>query len=77
VSQKLITLEAWLSATYADGPTIETARRWCRDGLIQPPARKHGRSYYVQEDARYTTRTRLVDKLRDAAQSQSQQSVAA
>lgn len=51
---KLITLEAWLTATYGEnGPSILTARRWCRDGNIWPAPEKHGRAYYLRPDARY------------------------
>lgn len=75
---KLITLEAWLSLTYADGPTIETARRWCRDGLIHPLPQKHGRTYYVSPEARYTRGSaRLVDRLRDQAANEQNQAAAA
>ena len=51
---KRITLSAWLSNVYGeDGPTINTARRWCKNGLIHPMPEKHGREYYLTPDARY------------------------
>lgn len=51
---RLITLEAWLAATYGSGvPSVNTARRWVREGRIWPPPEKHGRAYYLKSDARY------------------------
>ena len=51
---RLITLAAWLKATYGDaGPCIHTGRRWARECRIYPPAEKHGREYYVHPAARY------------------------
>ncbi len=51
---KLITLEAWASATYGEAsPHINTLRRWARDSLIVPAPEKHGRTYYLRPDARY------------------------
>ncbi len=51
-----ITLETWLTETYADGegPKLDTARRWARAGKLDPPAVKEGRTYYVDPGARYT-----------------------
>jgi DNA-binding transcriptional MerR regulator len=49
----LLTLEEWAKQTYGTPPTINTLRRWAREGLIQPPPEKHGRSYYVCPTARY------------------------
>jgi prepilin-type N-terminal cleavage/methylation domain-containing protein len=49
-----ISLSKWLRETYGeDGPTIETARRWAREGRIHPAAERHGRDYYVVPDATY------------------------
>lgn len=51
---KLITLEAWATATYGEcSPHINTLRRWARDSLIVPTPEKHGRTYYVSPNARY------------------------
>ena len=51
-----LTLEAWIEQTYAagEGPTLNTVRAWARAGKLDPPAVKEGRSYYVDQDARYT-----------------------
>ncbi|WP_459703207.1 excisionase [Stutzerimonas marianensis] len=49
----LLTLEEWARQTYETPPTLNTLRRWAREGLIQPPPEKHGRSYYVYPAARY------------------------
>ena len=50
-----ISLQTWLARNYVAGeaPHINTARRWCRDGLIHPLPEKHGREYYLADDARY------------------------
>lgn len=52
--QKLLTLESWAALRYPDKPpSINTLRRWCREGRIQPQPGKHGKSYRVLEDAQY------------------------
>lgn len=54
MAAKLITLEAWATATYGeDSPHINTLRRWARDAHIYPKPIKHGRTYFVTPDARY------------------------
>lgn len=51
---KLLSVEAWIDATYGAGaPSIKTVRRWIRDGYIRPAPEKQGRGYYVRSDARY------------------------
>jgi hypothetical protein len=50
---RLITLEAWVLATYGKALSIATARRWVRDGFIYPVPEKHGRAYYLDPGARY------------------------
>lgn len=65
---KRISLDVWIVETYGDdphAPTIGTARRWARDGKISPTPEKHGRSYFVVPEARYTDRPRrLLDRIR-------------
>jgi len=67
---RLISLETWLQATYGeDAPSINTARRWCREDRIFPIPQKHGRSYFVEPDAQYTEPSqpvRLVDRINGA-----------
>ena len=54
-TEKLTTLEAWARAKYGEAaPSIYTLRRWCREAKIQPAPQKHGRTYYVSEQAQYT-----------------------
>lgn len=69
---KFITLEAWLELTYGTAVSIGTGRRWCRENRITPKPEKHGRTYFVTPDARYTdvraaNRPRLVDRIKHAA----------
>jgi hypothetical protein len=52
---KLIPLHDWAERTYGDAaPCIHTLRRWARDNRIAPAPQKHGRSYFVSPDARYS-----------------------
>lgn len=56
----LLTLEEWAKQTYETPPTLNTLRRWAREGFIYPPPEKHGRSYFVSPSARYVEpRTRF------------------
>lgn len=74
MTPRKITLEAWRTAEYGnDGPTMDTVRRWAREGNIQPPPEKHGRTYYVCPSARYTvtgakaTAKRLIERINDGS----------
>lgn len=51
---QLITLEEWLKRTYGEAVSIHAGRRWCRERKITPVPEKHGRTYFVRQDARYT-----------------------
>lgn len=54
MADRFIPLEKWGHAQYGeDMPTIATLRRWARQGKIFPLPKKHGRSYFVTEQARY------------------------
>lgn len=72
-----ITLQAWITLTYepATAPTLNTVRRWAKQGKLEPPAVKEGRSYYLDPGTRYNQRptfrrpSRLVDRLRAEAES--------
>lgn len=48
-----VTLEEWAREHFRTPPSSNTLRRWARDGLITPAPVKHGRSYYVDDDACY------------------------
>lgn len=49
-----ITLQRWAQRRYGeDMPHDNTLRRWARDGFIYPMPRKHGRAYFVDENAIY------------------------
>ncbi|MBU0901918.1 excisionase [Pseudomonas sp. GWSMS-1] len=49
----LATLEEWAAENFKTPPSTNTLRKWAREGSIQPAPVKHGRSYYVEIDARY------------------------
>lgn len=49
----LVTLEEWASEHFRTPPSMNTLRKWAREGCITPRPVKHGRSYYVQQDATY------------------------
>lgn len=69
-----MTLEKWAARHYGeDAPNVQTLRRWCRDGKIFPIPEKHGRSYFVQDTARYVgdfNDPAFMGSIRDAAQTQ-------
>jgi predicted site-specific integrase-resolvase len=68
VSRGLITLETWAQRHYAEcTPHVQTLRKWVREGKIRPLPEKHGRAYYVQPDAEYTSDESLVKRLTHAA----------
>ncbi|MDH4871993.1 excisionase [Pseudomonas sp. BN515] len=50
---KLVTLEKWSSLNFDPPPSLNTVRKWVREGRIEPAPIKHGRSYYVEPAARY------------------------
>ncbi len=51
---RLMSLSRWLHQTYGpDAPTMETARRWAREGRISPSPIKCGREYFVAPHAAY------------------------
>ena len=53
-SENLLPLEAWARKVYGDfAPSIGTLRRWVRDGRIHPQPEKHGRSYRLEQEAKY------------------------
>lgn len=50
----MITLEDWAQRTYGhNAPHRNTLRRWAREAHIYPLPEKHGRQYFVRENARY------------------------
>ncbi|MBJ2211287.1 excisionase [Pseudomonas carnis] len=51
---KMITLAAWASLNFDPVPSMNTVRKWARDGRLVPAPIKHGRSYYIAPDARYS-----------------------
>lgn len=72
MAERLTTLEAWARARYGDSmPHMNTLRRWARAGKIFPFPKKHGRAYFVKEDARYIeSDDELVRAVRESTQTQ-------
>lgn len=74
MTAKLITLERWAEVKFGDSPPfIGTLRRWAREGKIYPHPKKHGRAYYLPENAEYVSNYNDSDfmrKVRDATQTQ-------
>lgn len=56
MKKPLVPLTEWARQTYSAEmlPCINTLRKWAREAMIQPAPQRHGRSYYVDPDARYT-----------------------
>jgi len=67
----LIPLTDWAARRYARPPTIDTLRRWVREGQIHPPPERAGRLYQVDEHAVRITqqapRQSLVERMRAGA----------
>lgn len=60
MKKPLVLLRVWAEQTYGEArPCDNTLRKWARDALIQPAPIRHGRSYYVDQDAKYTPVSRL------------------
>ena len=54
MTARLITLDRWASENYGEAaPSKRTLIRWAKNDMIQPPAEKHGRTYFVIPDAHY------------------------
>lgn len=65
------TLEDWRTTNFAAHcrPTLNTVRKWAKLDRFDPPAVKHGRTYYVHPAARYTekprpSKPRVIDRIR-------------
>lgn len=76
MSAKLMRLESWATEKYGDDkPSVNTLRRWAREGHIYPTPTKQGRSYYVQANAEYLdfgvaangTTNHLIGKIYESA----------
>lgn len=59
----MITLEDWAQRTYGhNAPHRNTLRRWAREAHIYPLPEKHGRQYFVCENARYVAYGVIADE---------------
>lgn len=48
-----VTLEKWAELNLDPPPSRATLQTWAREGRFEPKAVKHGRRYYVDQDAHY------------------------
>ncbi|MGG8133393.1 excisionase [Klebsiella aerogenes] len=52
---QMLTLEEWAAAKYrSNPPSLNTLRRYAKQSMFNPPARKEGRFWRVREDAEIT-----------------------
>ncbi|EPL7510290.1 excisionase [Klebsiella aerogenes] len=52
---QMLTLEEWAAAKYrSNPPSLHTLRRYAKQSMFNPPARKEGRFWRVREDAEIT-----------------------
>jgi len=69
MTRTMMPLEDWAELIYGgSAPSIHTLRRWAREGRIQPAPQKHGRMYFVRQDATYLDSRRLVRAARAGRQ---------
>lgn len=62
-----MTLRNWARFTYGvESPSVHTLRAWARQGRIWPAPMRHGRSYYVEQDATYVDPKAPIVRLRTA-----------
>jgi hypothetical protein len=68
MNHELIPLETWIERRYAvRPPSIQTVRKWVRQGKIYPAPKKEGRAYYIRPDAGYVEgNADLVSRLSDS-----------
>lgn len=68
------TLQKWAQLQYGeDAPHIKTLRRWVKEGKIYPAPRKDGRTYFIEQTARYVgsyNSAEFMGRVRDATQAQ-------
>ena len=64
---ELLTLSEWDKLVYKNNShSLNTLRRWARDGYIYPAPQKHGREYLVEKSAIYRNPHRTTSKLQRA-----------
>ncbi|ELY3748319.1 excisionase [Cronobacter turicensis] len=52
---QMMTLEEWAALKYrSNPPSLNTLRRYAKQSMFTPPARKEGRYWRVREDAEIT-----------------------
>jgi len=49
-----VTLDEWAADQFRTPPTLNTLRKWAREGKISPAPVKHGQRYYVEAEAQYS-----------------------
>lgn len=58
-----VTLDEWAAAEFKTPPSLNTLRKWAREGRISPAPVKHGRSYYVDSTAIYQDPAKPSDRI--------------
>ena len=52
---QMLTLEEWAAEKYrSNPPSLNTLRRYAKESMFNPPAKKEGRYWRVREDAEIT-----------------------
>ncbi|HCJ6422237.1 excisionase [Enterobacter hormaechei] len=52
---QMLTLEEWAAEKYrSNPPSLNTLRRYAKESMFNPPAKKEGRFWRVREDAEIT-----------------------
>lgn len=55
-----LTLAEWAADHFKTPPSLNTLRKWAREGRITPKPLKHGRNYYVEANSHYLESEKLV-----------------
>ena len=49
----LVTLQKWAAANFDPVPCMSTLRAWANAGITEPPAKKVGNKWMIEESAEY------------------------
>jgi hypothetical protein len=54
---RCITLEEWGDKNFSVQQSLNTLRKWAREGKLNPPPEKRGKSWWVHPNAVYVQKT--------------------